>query len=71
MTIFQYAKDILANPEKYRKFLVAFAGPLGVLVVSMAPSGSEGAFVVTSTEWYQVIATFFAPILVFAVPNKK
>jgi membrane associated rhomboid family serine protease len=62
--------DIFTNPQKYTKFYVALMAALGVLVVACSPTDKEAAFVVTSTEWYQVLFAFAGALGVVSFPNK-
>lgn len=68
-------KDMFKNPQKYAKFWVALIAPAGALVFSCAPQEldgvAEGAFVITPTEWYNVLVSFAVAAGVYNVPNKK
>lgn len=68
-------KDLFKNPRKYSKFWVALVAPAGALVFSCAPQEVDGvaeaAFVVTPTEWYNVLVAFAVAVGVYQVPNKK
>ena len=64
-------RDMLDNPSKYTKFWVALTAPLGALLFAFAPQETEAAFVVTSVEWFNVLAAFAMAIGVYQVKNTR
>lgn len=60
----------MKNIEAYNKFWVALTAPLGVLLVCLAPTDIEAAFVMTTNEWYMVLVAFASAIGVRQVRNK-
>ena len=58
--LFQY---LTQNPKAIRKFLIAIAAAIGVLIAALSDN------LVTTTEWLQVILGFLGGIGVYAIPN--
>lgn len=58
------------NIARYRKFVVALAAALGVLLTTMADSSLGGNAVVAS-EWITIVLAFMGALGVYQVPNDK
>lgn len=58
---------------RYNKFWLALAAAGGVLLFACAPDDAtrQAAFVVTRTEWYQVLVAFAGSFGVYQVSNKR
>ena len=61
------------NLSRFNKFWVALAAAGGVLLFACAPdeAARQVAFVVTRTEWYQVLVAFAGSFGVYQVSNKR
>jgi predicted FMN-binding regulatory protein PaiB len=59
--------------SRYNKLWVALAAAFAVLVLACAPDATIGqaAFVVTTTEWYQVLFSFAGALGVYQVTNTR
>lgn len=62
-------KKILKNPDRYNKFIVALGAAFAQLIIVMAPTETDAAFFVTSTELYTVLVAFAAAVGVERVAN--
>jgi hypothetical protein len=61
MSVAEYLKDIVVNPDKYAKFYIALAtAVLNLLTVSYP-----------NQPWLPVVINFAGAFGVFMVPNKK
>lgn len=56
--------------KNYQKFWLAVAAGFGQLVAVCAPTDTQAAFVVTSTEWYTVVLAVAVAIGVRQIANK-
>ena len=65
-----YVKKMLSNPGNWKKFWMALTAPLGALLLAMAPTDAQAAFVVTQTEWYVVLAALASAVGVERVANR-
>ncbi len=61
MSLLDYAKDIVNNPDKYAKLYVALGGAVLNLLLEYFPDA----------KWLQPIVALLTAYGVFQVPNKK
>lgn len=59
------------NLSKFNKLWVALTAAAGVLLFGLAPTETEAAFHLTTTEVYQVLVAFAGALGVYGVTNKK